>query len=389
MAHTHEGRIDRTRLTGETPRRLLSLETDGHSVLSLYLNLDPSHLPNLRERHMEASSLLAEAERSHEQRDWGSHEERMAAREDIERVRALFADESELAVEGARGLAVFCCAGAGILEVVSLPEPLRPRVAHERRMFVEPLLEELTGVRWCVLLVSRRASRLLRGDRDGLNETAEALDDVHRHHAQGGWSQSRYQRGVEKEADDHIRAACQMLFEQLQKRPFGRLAVGGPQELHHHVRERLHPDLQARLAGFFEVDVERAPVEEVRHRLAPLVEDDERAREEQALARLREGAAPTGHAAAGLDEVLELLNERRVQTLLIPHDLSLPGFACPRCGRLGTEEVACPLDGGQPVPREDVLESAIAAALAQDAEVMFVRHAPEQLGGSIAALLRY
>jgi peptide chain release factor subunit 1 len=238
-----------------------------------------------------------------------------------------------------------------------------------------------------VLLVSHRAGRILVGDRDALRETAEVLDDVHRHHAQGGWSQARYQRGVEKEAGDHLRATCALLFEHLRSRPFQRLAIGGPKELHRAVEELLHPDLRALLAGSFEVDVERATVEEVRRRLAPLLEAEERRHEQQALALLREGRAPGGHAAFGLDEVLELLDERRVATLLLPEGLAAPGFRCPSCGRLGTEQVPCPLDGAKPVAVEDVLPDAIAAALAQDAEVTFVRHEAEQM--AVAALARY
>ncbi|HTW42632.1 MAG TPA: Vms1/Ankzf1 family peptidyl-tRNA hydrolase [Solirubrobacteraceae bacterium] len=386
MAHTQE--IHRTKLTSESLRRLLATETNGQLALSLYLSFAPSQLPNLRERHMQASSLLAEAEHRHEQDTSASHEQRMALREDIERVRRFVADEHELAPASARGLAIFSCAAAGIFELVSLPDPVEPQVSIDTQLHIEPLLEQSPATRWCVLLLSHRASRVFVGDRDGLLETTSVLDDVHGRHAQGGWSQSRYQRGIEQEVDEHIRKTCALLFERLQRRPFGRLLIGGPEELHHQVEGELHPDVRKRLAGFFEIDVERASPDEVHRRAAPLIEADERAHELQALERLQEGLAPGGHAAVGLEEVLELLNERRVEALLMPHGFTAAGFVCPSCGRLSATDEPCPLDRATPEPKQDIVESAITLAYHQDAEVLVVRYERDQLAG-LAALLRF
>ena len=44
---------------------LRGLQAGEHGVLSLYLSFDPSEFPNLRERHMQANALLADAERRH------------------------------------------------------------------------------------------------------------------------------------------------------------------------------------------------------------------------------------------------------------------------------------------------------------------------------------
>ncbi len=378
-------------LTGEEIGRLRAIDTRGDRVLSFYLGFDPSQMPNLRERRIEADSLLAEAERRYADDAAATHALRMALREDIQSVRELIADDRELAPEGAHGLAIFCSARAGICEIVLLAGPVEPLVVFERRPFLEPLVELLASARWCVLLISARASRLFTGTRERLADVADTVEDVHRHHAQGGWSQARYQRGVEHEIDEHIRSACASLFEHLQRRPFEHLLVAGPAELHRRVEQELHPELRARLAGYFEIDVERSSPEEVHRRAMPLIEAEERAREQEALRRLNEGLAPSGHAAAGLDEVLELLNEGRVQTLLVAHGLTAQGFACPSCGRLSSAAAPCPVDGAGTEPREDIVASAVELALASSADVLVVSHEREQLAahGSIAALLRH
>jgi peptide chain release factor subunit 1 len=382
----------RSNSTSEALGRLSGLQTNGHAVLSLYLNLDPSEFPHLRDRHMQVDALLADAERRHlgDAEGEGSHADRLALREDIERVRGFLTD-AELAVPSAHGLAVFCSAPADIFEVVDLPWAVEAAVAVDARPFIEPLVELTAPERWCVLLISRRASRVLRGTRERLIEVSSVLDDVHRRHAQGGWSQARYQRAIENDVDEHIRTTCSALFDHFRRRGFDRLLIASPPELRHRVERELHSDLSRRLAGHFEIDVERATPDEVRRRAAPLIDADERRREDEALERLGEGLAPSGHAAVGLDEVLQLLQEGRVQTLLLAHGFTAPGFLCPSCGRLAAADAPCPADGAAPERREDIIESAIELALGQSAEVLTIHHRAEELGehGPIAALLRY
>jgi peptide chain release factor subunit 1 len=385
--------IRRTTLTAEALARIATANTGGHAVLSLYLDLDPSRFSNLRDRHAELDSVLDEAERHALQKGTLSHTDQKTLRADLEEVRELVANREELAPQAARGLAIFRSSPVGIFELMRLPRPVRPLAVVDVTPFIEPLAGLAAPERWCVLLVSRRTSRLFCGTRERLEEIEDVRDDVHGRHRQGGWSQARYQRGIEREADDHFRATAEALFEHLQHSPFDRLLVGGPSEIHARVEDALRTDVRGRLAGHFEIDVERASADEVHQRALPLIEASERQHEREALARLREGMAPGGHAATGLGEVLELLSERRVQTLLVVDGFRTPGFACPSCGWLvsETDGGVCPADGTTLEQREDVVEGAIAAALAQDAEVLIVRHEREQLEAlaPVAALVRY
>lgn len=391
MRHRDSVDWQRTLLARDTRGRLRTVDAEGHRVLCVYLGFDPTQMPNLRERRMEANSLLTQAEHRYGADQELSRANRMALREDIQSVRELLSDDEELAPESAHGLAIFSSVPAGISEIVRLPESVDPAVAFEEQPFLEPLVELSAFERWCVLLISRRASRIFTGPREHLLEVVDVLDDVHGRHAQGGWSQARYQRGVEEEVEEHIHATCTTLFARLQRRGFDRLLVAGPAELHARVERQLHPELRRRLAGFFEIDVERATRGEVHQRALPLIETAEREREREALRRVNEGLAPAGHAVAGLDEVLELLNEGRVQVLLVAHRFAIEGFACPHCDRLSANSSPCPSDGATPEHREDIVESAIELALERSAEVLVVHHELEEFAahGSIAALLRY
>ena len=82
----------------------------------------------------------------------------------------------------------------------------------DRTPYVEPLVADADAERWCVLLVNRRNARFFVGDGGTLEETDRVEDDVHSQHDQGGWSQARYQRGVEKEKDDHLVHVADVAF---------------------------------------------------------------------------------------------------------------------------------------------------------------------------------
>ena len=100
-----------------------------------------------------------------------------------------------------------------------------------------------------VLLANRRAARLFVGPGDALEETDRFVDDVHRQHDQGGWSQANYQRSVEKEVEDHLANAAELAFDALQEARLDRVLVGAPDELLAEFKSKLHPYLRERIAG--------------------------------------------------------------------------------------------------------------------------------------------
>src|SRR5450830_145856 len=122
--------------------RLAGLQTGGHAVLSLYLNLEPSLAPHISDRRSELDSLLVEAVATARERG-----ERDVVTE-LKRVRRFFQDE-RLAVDGARALAVFSCEAVGFFEVLRLPDGVPAKVHLGERPLIEPLVEMASSERWC------------------------------------------------------------------------------------------------------------------------------------------------------------------------------------------------------------------------------------------------
>jgi peptide chain release factor subunit 1 len=368
-------------------RRLAELRLDRPVVLSLYLDLDPTEFATPPARATAVRSLLDEAERRLRDRERLSHEDRAELETSLERARALL--ERDLPTEGAQALAVFASEPADLFEALKLPRPVRSRVAIGRSPLVGPLARLERRERWCVALVSRRDARIFRGSPDGLREVEQIHDTVFGQHDQGGWSQSRYQRGIEKEKDDHLKHTVEVLMKHFKRRPFQRLVVGGPREVTADFESKLHGYLAERLAGRIEVDVDNSSPEQVLAAAQPCFDRLEEEREAEALERLVEN----GRATLGLDDTLRALNERRVETLILDERFSAPGASCPECGWLvGGGESTCPVDGRELEQLDDLTDAALELTLQQSAETLAVRRRRdefEERAGGIAALLRF
>jgi peptide chain release factor subunit 1 len=373
---------------GNRIRRLADTRADEPIFISLYVSLDPAEFPTARERDAQFDSINHELRTQHVV-DALSHDSKRSVDEDIERIDRWL--RTSLDADGIRGVAIFACASVGVFEVVGTSASLPGSIHVGRTAHLRPLVTAVDSRDWCVFVVDRRNARVLRGDKEGLNEVLKFSDDVHGQHDQGGWSQARFQRSVEQEAKDHIREACERLFTIYKRLPFARLLVACPNELRSEVEANLHPYLMERLAGHIDGDFGYHNTTEISERARPVIDSDERHREAAIVEQLSENLGRGERAAAGLDAVLQTLNEKRVETLLVAPGFTASGAECTRCGWLSTSEGTCPVDGRRLDQTEDVVEAATRAAIMQSADVHVVLyHEPDKaLGGPVAALLRF
>jgi peptide chain release factor subunit 1 len=365
-------------------RQLAELRLDRPVVLSLYLNLDPSQFATPPARKTSIRSLVDEADRRLRDHDGLSHDDRMGLQASLERASSFL--ENELPADGAHGLAVFVSEPADLFEALRLPRSVPNQVAIGHSPLVGPLARLERRERWCVALVNRRDARIFRGSPESLREIEQIHDEVFGQHDQGGWSQSRYQRGIEKEKDDHLKNTGEALMRHFKQQPFQRLILGGPREVVADFESKLHQYLQERLAGRVEVDVEHSNADAVLEAAGPLIEELERNRERSALELLGE------RGVGGVDNVLPPLHERRVETLMLDEQFGgVPGVQCLECGWLGLEGERCPADGSKLIHLDELTEAMIELSVQQSAELLVVRHSREDLEdhGGAAALLRF
>jgi peptide subunit release factor 1 (eRF1) len=315
-----------------------------------------------------------------------THEQKVELKQDIERIRSWW--DNEFDASGKRGVAVFSCGGVGLFEVHGLARPIPSEVTIDDSPFIEPLTAMPGGDGYAVLLTSRQVARILAGGRDGMREVASIVDDVHRWHDQGGWSQARYQRGILKEAQDHLKHANDEVFKLFQRGRVQRLIIGSPQELRGEVEQNLHSYLRERIAGWIDIDVRSSPSEVAKESLA-IIDSDEEQHERSWLDRLKSELGRNSRGASGLPATLEALNERRVEALLVKQGFRASGYTTADASFLSAEPGSSPT--GEPLQqRDDVVESAFESALEQSAEIVVIRRHPDiDAVGSIGAVLRY
>jgi peptide subunit release factor 1 (eRF1) len=372
----------------ETIRRLAQYRPERGKVWSLYLNLDPSQFATAQARASQARSVIDEGRRRLKRADGLSHDEKVALREDLERADAYLQDG--LDARGAHAVALFLSGPANYFEALKLSRPVPSQVVIDDSPFIEPLTGLASRGTWAVLLVNRRTGRLLTGSPARLEELEGFRDDAAGADEGGGGVESRDQHAVDSDVRDHLKQTADLAFRHLQRAPFDRLLLGCQSEICGDVEAKLHSYLRDRLAGRFDVDVENATPDQVRESAADLMEDDERQREREALDRLAGGVGAGGRAAAGLEEVLATLVERRVDTLLVDEGFAAAGVTCPRCGWVGASQTRCPVDGGPLERRDDIVEAAVEMAVTQSADVVKVRHHDDlRERDRIGAVLRF
>lgn len=375
-------------LDRDTLRRLAQAGAgNGAKAISFYLNLEPTEFATPPARASAIRSLLDEGERKLKEIEDG-HADR-ALRADFQRARDFFG--GELPTDGARGLAVFLAGESGLFEVIRLPRPVQSEVVISDSPFIEPLVDLVSGT-WCILLCNRRTGRIFRGSSDRVDEVSRLTsEDVLSQTDARDWSHAHYERSQDEEAHRHLKRVADLLHRRFRRAPFDYLLVGSPEELSSDIERTLHPDIAKRLAGRVSVDVDSTTADDVFAAARPVIEAHERAAERAALDRLQQGVGAGGLGVSGLDDVLGVLNERRVETLLIEERFQMPGTKCPQCGSLFLDNLtSCPADESPTDPFDDIVEEAVELAVAQSADVVIARHHDdlEEMGG-IGAVLRF
>jgi peptide chain release factor subunit 1 len=375
-------------LDRDTLRRLAGAKAlNGGKALSFYLNLEPTEFATPPARASAIRSLLDEGEKKIKEVEGG--DANRALRADFARAREFFS--GDIPTDGARGLAVFCSGENDLFEVIRLPRPVQSEVVISDSPFIEPLVDLVSGT-WCILLCNRRTARVFRGSSDSIDAVARITsEDVSSQADAGGWSQARYERGQDEEVHRHLKRVADLLHRRFRRARFDHLLVGSPEELTSDIERTLHPDVAQKLAGRVTIDVENTTDDAVLAAARPIIEEHERAAEREALDRLKQGVGAGGRGVAGLEDVLTVLNERRVETLLIEERFQMPGRVCPQCGSLYAENLTtCPADETPTDAYEDIVEEAVELAVSQSADVIIARHHDdlEQMGGT-GAVLRF
>ncbi|RJQ45895.1 MAG: hypothetical protein C4534_03655 [Gaiellales bacterium] len=357
-------------------------------VVSLYLDVDGSRFPNRSDYEAELSFLI-----SNTRKDTGA---RMGlTRDQLSQLDAELKAISDFVTleferNSVRGLLIFSCRSDGLWRVIPLDIEVTSELFVDFKPHIAPLIELLDRHQeTCVLLTNKETARIFNVGPEGIVEHPEILDEVTGLHGQGGWKQDKLQRRHQQEVAEHLKNAAAATLGYFKREGFERFVVAIADGLWPELEKVLHPYLLERLAGRFTCDI-RAQAREVFARTNDLLAERRLDEDRELLESLGPELSAGRIFVGGLDDVLAVLNQRRVDLLLIEKGYRESGRYCYSCDTLAYGEETCP-SCMMAMDDIDVVDEARELAVRQGSRVVTVPpgHASLAQAGQIAARLRY
>jgi peptide chain release factor subunit 1 len=370
-------------------RELAEFRAEKGRAISLYVDLDPSIVPTAGDADTRVNSLLAEGERHAGANSRGlTHDQRVALKADFDRIREYF--ENDFDRDGVQGLAIFTAGLDNVWRPRALIEPVPDRVSVGREFHLAPLVPLVgRGEGAIVAVVGRERGELLRLHSGRLEEIVDKTDDLPGQHDQGGWSQARYQRHIEKLFAEHLREVAEELDRLVRAMRSPKVIVVASEETRAEFEDLIAKETQNAVVGWRSAEA-HAQAAELLELTSPILEEARAKEEGELIERWREEAGRGERAASGWEETLEAASDARVEALLYQDGADHEASQCPACGRVSVAGGRCPLDATEMERREDGLDLAVHQTLAHGgtAHALTAHQDLEPVQG-IGALLRY
>jgi peptide chain release factor subunit 1 len=373
-------------VTWERLRELASFRAEQGCAISLFLNLDPSEVPTPGDAQTRMNSLLASAEKT--DRSELTHDQRVGLKSDFDRIARWFDDDFDR--EGSRGLALFAAGLDNFWSTLSLPAAVADRVKIGREFYLAPLVPLVARADGTIVaVIGREQGQLFRYQAGRLQAVADHFEEQPGQHDQGGWSQARYQRHIEKLVQEHLKDVAAELDRSRKRMRAPKVVLVCAEEMRGEFTEALSKEARDAIVGWAPAKAHANPAE-LLEAVRPVLDQAQAKDEGETIERWREEVGRNGRATAGWAQTLEAASDGRVEVLLFQEGSDRPAFRCPACGRAAIEGGSCPLDGTRLEPHDAGLDLAVHQTLAHGGAVWAIRH-HDDLGPveGIGALLRY
>jgi peptide subunit release factor 1 (eRF1) len=293
----------------------------------------------------------------------------------------------------APGLAIFSCSGQNFWQELELPHGPRNRIVQDSDFYTRPLTAIMEKFkRLCVFLINRKEACWYQIHFGEITRLADLKSDVPKKVKKGGfegYESKRIERHIEAHLLEHFKKSAQKTFDLLKQNHFDWLLVGCDDQFYPQLESMFHSYLKEKLKGRINARPSTEPSRVLKECLE-LEEKLKRKEEEELVKNLVTELERGGRAVSGLSDTLRKLNSYEVQHLIITHNFSKPGRACPNCHALYLNDQTC---ATCKVPTEavaDVVDEAIELALNRSLPLSQVS-SPTRLEhyGNIGAFLKF
>jgi peptide chain release factor subunit 1 len=341
-------------LTPDVLERLRAVENGQHPVLSLYLGLRPE-IGELRSVPARLKELLAPMKAT---LDGRPRPQAMSLRDDIDAVLAMI---DRIGSDLGRGVAIFRSSGDGLDEYVSLPVSMRDRALVGVRPYLQPIDALLERLRpYAIVVVERSTSTFFRTQMGRVTPWGVIEEEALRkanYGGFGGYEERRTRAHAGTLAQRHYRETAERLRTQLDAGRYELLAIGGSAEHVEGLIAELAPPVGERLVGTFTIDPHTMTPATITPHYERLAAEHDQAQETEIVVDLMERHGDGRPAALGLAAVLEAVNQRAVDSLVLRGGSTLGGGRCSECGWLSERaDGSCPVCGRRVGAVEDLLD---------------------------------
>ncbi len=295
------------------------------------------------------------------------------------------------------GLALFCSIEGDFFQVFPSAVPFRNRLRVGHKPYVKPLTHLLDHyAHYGVIVVDRVGARFFEFHLGELQAKDGFMGEDVRKLKKGGGSSAVGMRGgvggsrrEEEAVQRNLREAADTANQFFAKKPIRRLFVGGTAETVAQFRDMLPKKLQSSIAGTFAIDM-NAGEHEIGDLSLHLLQKANEQREKKLIDQMINQHAKGGNAVISLDDTLQAVNDKRVQTLIISDGYREPGYVHEESGFVISNLTKSPLSDKELIEVDDVIEAAVAQTLSQGGYVEIVSENPAlEEAGRIGAILRF
>jgi len=355
-------------------QELASFRSEGKPALSLYLNTDLTQQPK-EQCKLVLRNLLQKVGDA-------------VSNKDAAKVEGFFDLEYDWQ---AKSVALFSSADRKFWRVYPLALPIESEVHTGDRLYLKPLTQLFDEYdRYGVILVDRESARFLLIHLGQIEEKSEWVGQDLKHHKQGGFAAARYQRHVEKQAEQNLKLAAEATVRFCRENRCSGVILGGGDETVSQFQAMLPKALQKQIIGTIGVDT-TASATEVMDRAVELIQAKERRREQKLVDDMITATAKGAGAVTGLADTFYVAHQGRVHTLVVEKDFETDGYLCGGCNYVSAEPIAkCPFCGGKPELIHEAVNRVIQQIIETGGKVETVTD-NETLAkvGHIGAILRY
>lgn len=295
------------------------------------------------------------------------------------------------------GLAIFTSTDGSFFRDYVTAVSFRNRLRVGAKPYVKPLAHLLDHyAHYGVIMVDKVGTRFFEYHLGELQSSNGFMgEDVQKIKKGGGSSTVGMRSGgsgarhEEEVVQRNLRESAAAANRFFAHKPIRRLFLGGTAETVGQFSDLLPKQLQSCLAGTFALDM-NAGEHEVRRETLDLLAKANNEREQKLVQTLVTAQAKGANAVIGLDDTLQAVSEKRVQSLIISDGFRTPGYVHPESDFVTANLARSPLGDKEMTEIEDVVDAAVALTMNQGGHVEIISNNPELEGaGRIGAILRY